>query len=122
MEDAISRHYSKLKEMQDQKKLEMADFEWRVKAERDIAHKEKEDKKQMIQDLRQDLAKQIQDNQVKRDQEKEEKKERISTNGGPGLNDEQHMAETKLTLDGKKLVQLQIMKQIEQQNNFKLQK
>jgi len=64
MEDAISRHYSKLKEMQDQKKLEMADFEWRVKAERDIAHKEKEDKKQMIQDLRQDLAKQIQYNQV----------------------------------------------------------
>ena len=45
MEDAITRHYRKLKEIENQKKLERADFNWRIQAEQDLVKKEKEERR-----------------------------------------------------------------------------
>lgn len=47
MEDAISRHYNKLKEIESQKKLERADFNWRIQAEQEMAKREKQERRQM---------------------------------------------------------------------------
>ena len=59
MEDAITRHYRKLKEIENQKKLERADFNWRIQAEQDLVKKEKEERRQMNFQLQQSLVEQM---------------------------------------------------------------
>ena len=36
MEEAVARHHKDLKKLEEQKKLEKADFNWRIQAEKDI--------------------------------------------------------------------------------------
>lgn len=57
MEDAISRHYNRLKEMENQKKLEQQDFKWRLEADQHLISQEKAEKLRLFEQYRADLRK-----------------------------------------------------------------
>lgn len=56
MEQAVNRHYSDLKRLEDQKRLEREDFDFRIKAERDLIAMERKKR----QDVNQTLLKSLQ--------------------------------------------------------------
>ena len=72
MQDAISRHYEKMRQLEDQKKMEKQDFEWRCQAAKDMDNADRERKRVHAAKLQKSLMSQIAARQSQRADERKE--------------------------------------------------
>jgi len=72
MQEAISRHYEKMRQLEDQKKIERQDFDWRCQAAKDMDSDDKERKRVHAAKLQKSLMSQIAERNARRAEEKKE--------------------------------------------------